>query len=262
MSQKRTPESLTLSDLPGVDPARFDEWKRLSRRARIAFLCSPLIYLTGFITVPGIGGGIGWMLPVVFWFIYTFAFVRPLARAEQALALQLGVPQALGMPPLGAPTRGRRILKIVLIVWLAGIVLSVIMLAVRSMWPGKPAAADGVAGAAVSASSGAPAEPYTVHAMELSTEYRGAHVQAGFFSANRAVPFAGRFFYPADYEPTAPPVVVISQDVWGQLFKGDFAVLGRSILINGRQTTIVGIVPPGFRVPDNTDFWTPAALNK
>jgi hypothetical protein len=264
MTQRRTPESLTLDDLPGVEPARFDEWKRLNRRARIAFFCGPLIYLTGFITVPAIGGGIGWLLPVVFWFAYTFAFVRPLAASERTMASELGVPAALGLPSAAASTRGKRILKILLVVWLASIVLSVILLAVKLAWPSKAPAAgsSNQARAVVGAAAGTSAEAYTVHALELATDYRGAHVQTGFFAANHAVPYAGRFFYPTDYEPSAPPVVVISQEVWSQLFKGDFAVLGRSMLINGQQTAIVGIVPPGFRLPEGTDFWTPASASK
>jgi hypothetical protein len=258
MSQQRTPESLTLADLPGVDPARFEEWKRLNRRARLATLLSPLVYLTGLITVPGIGGGIGWLLPVVFWFIYMFAFARPIANAERALATDLGVPAVLGLPTAGVSTKTRRVLKIVLLVWLAGIVLSVIVLVVKLTWPTNTPSV----GSQLSTSALTSATPYAVRVEEYPAEYRAARVQEGFFAAQGIAPHVGRLFVPADFAPEAAPVVVISHEAWKQLFKGDVALLGRSVRLDGNYVQVVGIAPEGFRLPGTTDFWTPARMSK
>lgn len=261
MSVKRSPDSLTLADLPGADPARFAEWKQLHRRAQLATLLSPLVYATGFITVPVIGGGIGWLLPIVFWFIYMFVYARPLASAERALAIELGVPGAIGLPAMKATSRTRRVIKIVLIVWFIGFVLGLIALAVQ-LATSKRAPASIADRSAASAPAQAAAEPYVVHLKDVPGEYEGARVPPRFFEEGLARPHAGRFFLPGDYEAAAAPVVVISHNAWTNVFNSDGGVLGRTIQLNGRDATVVGIAPPAFRVPGWTDFWTPAAADK
>ena len=49
--------------------------------------------------------------------------------------------------------------------------------------------------------------------------------------------------------------VVISHRLWQTRFSGDAAVIGRSIRLNGFGYTVVGIMPPGFAFPGETDLW-------
>ena len=58
----------------------------------------------------------------------------------------------------------------------------------------------------------------------------------------------------------APPVVVLSHELWQRRFAGDPAIVGQSIAINGRVTTVVGVAAADFRGTDVgfvPAFWVP-----
>ncbi len=78
----------------------------------------------------------------------------------------------------------------------------------------------------------------------------GMAVSANFFSVLGVTPLQGRTFVPAEAEgPGAHPVVMLSYDGWNQLFGGDPSVIGKSVILDGRDYTIVGITPKDFRGP-------------
>jgi predicted permease len=61
-------------------------------------------------------------------------------------------------------------------------------------------------------------------------------------------PHLGRFFHDADEHGTnSSPYVVLSYAYWHGHFHGDASVVGRPVLINKRQLTIIGVAPQGFR---------------
>jgi hypothetical protein len=76
----------------------------------------------------------------------------------------------------------------------------------------------------------------------------GALVSANYFDVLRARPALGRFFL-AEEEAAegGAPVVVLSHDLWLNRFGSDPGVLGRTLEINRRPYTVVGVAPPGFR---------------
>jgi predicted permease len=75
----------------------------------------------------------------------------------------------------------------------------------------------------------------------------GQMVSANFFSVLGATPLRGRYFTPdEDVGRGAHPVAVLSQSGWTNLFGGDPGVVGRQVVVNGQNVTIVGIAPPGF----------------
>ncbi len=88
----------------------------------------------------------------------------------------------------------------------------------------------------------------------------GLVVDAGLFPLLGTAPALGRGFTPADDRDGAPPVVVISHGLWQRRFGGDPAVLGRSILLSGTPTTVIGVMPPDFHFAMNSDVWRPLAL--
>lgn len=55
----------------------------------------------------------------------------------------------------------------------------------------------------------------------------------------------GRLFTPADFQPGAEPVMVLSPDAWAGRFGKDPRILGRSVELDGRPYTLVGVVAPG-----------------
>jgi predicted permease len=51
-------------------------------------------------------------------------------------------------------------------------------------------------------------------------------------------------------------VAVIGYDLWQLILHGDPSVIGRRILVDGSDHTIVGVMPPGFAFPENQWLWT------
>lgn len=63
-------------------------------------------------------------------------------------------------------------------------------------------------------------------------------------------PAQGRLFNDADALENAPGVVVISDGLWRERFGAEPSVVGRSLILDARPHTIVGITPPEFYFPD------------
>jgi predicted permease len=82
-----------------------------------------------------------------------------------------------------------------------------------------------------------------------------ALVTPEFFRIFLLDPKVGHFFTPDEQKVGA---AVISYSYWQQRFGNDSAVLGQSVQVFGRSLNIVGVAPPGFRFPDETDVWIPA----
>jgi predicted permease len=72
-------------------------------------------------------------------------------------------------------------------------------------------------------------------------------------------PVVGRTIQPIDIRANgdAEPVVVLSHRLWLRLFEGDPSALGRTLRLNGRPHTIVGVMPPRFGWYGNDGFWLP-----
>jgi predicted permease len=70
-------------------------------------------------------------------------------------------------------------------------------------------------------------------------------------------PAFGRFIGVDDGLAGAAPVAVLGHDLWQRQFAGDSHVLGRTITINGIQTTVVGVMPAGFSFPPRASLWLP-----
>jgi putative ABC transport system permease protein len=68
-------------------------------------------------------------------------------------------------------------------------------------------------------------------------------------------PALGRDFLPTDERAGHIPVAVISHTVWRENFGGDPSAIGGSLAIDGRQFTIIGVMPAGFRYPGDTEVW-------
>ncbi|HEX7958216.1 MAG TPA: ABC transporter permease, partial [Pyrinomonadaceae bacterium] len=75
----------------------------------------------------------------------------------------------------------------------------------------------------------------------------GLIVSGNYFDVLGLTPARGRFFAPEeDAEPGAHAVAVLSHGAWRRRFGSDPAVVGRSLRLNGRQFTVVGVAPEGF----------------
>jgi predicted permease len=81
-----------------------------------------------------------------------------------------------------------------------------------------------------------------------------------FFALLDVKPVAGRIFFPQDGNQGAPPVVLVSEDLWRGRFGADPKIIGTSINLDQRPFTVIGIIPGAFRTPFFTtkqEVWIP-----
>jgi putative ABC transport system permease protein len=87
----------------------------------------------------------------------------------------------------------------------------------------------------------------------------------GFFKVMKAEAMLGRVFTPEEQEDGKDQVVVLGHALWQRRFGGDPTIVGRSILLNSRPYTIVGVMGPDFRplpatlVAPEGQFYRPVA---
>ncbi|HET9373244.1 MAG TPA: ABC transporter permease [Vicinamibacterales bacterium] len=94
-----------------------------------------------------------------------------------------------------------------------------------------------------------------------ATRIGAGAVTANTFNVLRVAPLIGRTFSEeeanAQTSPTAPALVVLSYGLWQRQFGGEVSAVGRRLEMNGAPATVIGVMPPGFRLP--TDFGEDAA---
>ena len=88
----------------------------------------------------------------------------------------------------------------------------------------------------------------------------GCRVTANFFDVLSTSPAAGRLFSPEEIQPGSDQVAIVSYGFWQRRFAGDAHLLGKTISLNGRVHTIVGIMPKDFDYPVPVELWVPLAL--
>ncbi len=95
---------------------------------------------------------------------------------------------------------------------------------------------------------------------EFSPEsFGGVLLSGNAFNFLGVPPVIGRTLQPTDIRPDgqAEPVVVLSHRLWLRLFDGSPAAVGRTLRLNGRPHTIVGVMPPRFGWYGSQGFWLP-----
>jgi len=114
---------------------------------------------------------------------------------------------------------------------------------------------------------------YTETSANLTGEEDPERVRAGVVTANLfdtlgVRPLLGRTFTAEEGQPGAADVVMLSQGVWQRRFGGVPGMIGRSIRVNGRARTVVGIMPESFRLPLDyradrpTEVWLPLTIDR
>ncbi len=94
-------------------------------------------------------------------------------------------------------------------------------------------------------------EPSVVNASVVTPEL---------FSMFEEKPLAGRIFFSEDGKRGAPPVVILSENLWRSTFGADPKIIGSAINLDQRSFTVVGIMPAKFRYPEITEseqLWIP-----
>jgi predicted permease len=104
---------------------------------------------------------------------------------------------------------------------------------------------------------------YSGQTMNVSDEgraperFQGPYVSANAFRLIGQQPLLGRDFRPEDDRPGAAAVVILGNGVWKNRYGSDPAVVGRTIRVNDVPSTVIGVMPEGFKFPINADLWLP-----
>jgi predicted permease len=90
----------------------------------------------------------------------------------------------------------------------------------------------------------------------------GARVDANVFRILGVRPMLGRTFAPGDDSTGVAPTVVLGYGAWRRVFGGDSAIVGKTIDLSGRQRTVIGVLPPSFFFPTQSEaeIFTPLDL--
>ena len=96
---------------------------------------------------------------------------------------------------------------------------------------------------------------------EAPEQVPAAMVTSDFFALFGATPHLGRFFTAEDFVGE-PGVAVLGHGIWQRRWGADPGIIGRTLTIDGRPVVVVGIVGPGFELPealveDRVDVWLP-----
>jgi putative ABC transport system permease protein len=89
-----------------------------------------------------------------------------------------------------------------------------------------------------------------------------ARATPSLFQTLGAAAIHGRSFLPEEGRPGGERVVLLGYGLWQRRFGGDPLVVGRSIKVNGGDTTVVGVLPRDFIIsPKRYDLYTPLSFN-
>ena len=89
---------------------------------------------------------------------------------------------------------------------------------------------------------------------------RGSYISHGLLEVLGVPPMLGRPFTEVEDRPDTDTVVILGYDLWQKYYGGDQNILGRTVMVNNRARTVVGVMPPGFKYPEISELWTPLAL--
>jgi predicted permease len=84
-----------------------------------------------------------------------------------------------------------------------------------------------------------------------------SQISLGYFSTLGVGLALGREFTLQEDQHGGAPAAVISNRLWRERFAGSDDVLGRTVTVDGLNYAIVGVAPPGFRLEEEADIYTP-----
>ncbi|MGO4883855.1 MAG: ABC transporter permease [Bryobacteraceae bacterium] len=100
-------------------------------------------------------------------------------------------------------------------------------------------------------------------------EINAAHISPGFFDLLGVAGIQGRTFAAQESEPGSNRVVILSQGIYQRRFGGNPRIVGQTIVLNGANYTVVGVLPREFHLPSlrggmeefKPEVWVPADID-
>jgi len=89
-----------------------------------------------------------------------------------------------------------------------------------------------------------------------------AHVSQDFLPVMHVQPLVGRSFAPEEQRFNAEQASMVSYAFWKQTFGGARDLSSLRFKIGNQPTSVVGVLPPGFRFPEDSDIWVPREITE
>jgi putative ABC transport system permease protein len=86
---------------------------------------------------------------------------------------------------------------------------------------------------------------------------RGASIMADYLTTLGVKPVLGRSLTLEEDQPGGPAVALIGYGFWQKHFGGNTRVIGERLNLEGRSYTVIGVMPPGFDLPEAAEIWLP-----
>jgi predicted permease len=100
---------------------------------------------------------------------------------------------------------------------------------------------------------------FNLYAGAAAARVNGLHVSREYFRVLGMAPQLGREFTADEDTPNGARVAILSHGLWAREYGSDEGILGRSILLDGRPFTVVGVMPVDFDHAAPVDLWTTLA---
>ncbi|HEX4168431.1 MAG TPA: ABC transporter permease [Bryobacteraceae bacterium] len=101
---------------------------------------------------------------------------------------------------------------------------------------------------------------FSLSGIDQPENVSGQAVSTNFLSLLGVHPFLGRDFDASEEKAGAASVTLLSYALWQSHFGGDRHVIGRTIALDGRSFSIIGVLPPDFRWTEKTDLLEPIGV--
>jgi putative ABC transport system permease protein len=90
----------------------------------------------------------------------------------------------------------------------------------------------------------------------------GAVTSASFFHVLGVSPLWGRSFTGEEERPGSLPVALLGYGLWQRRFGASKDILGRTVRLNRRSFTVIGVMPPRFAFPAGAELWAPLSIDE
>jgi putative ABC transport system permease protein len=95
-------------------------------------------------------------------------------------------------------------------------------------------------------------EPEKIHGFEVTSN---------FFGLVGVPPKMGRVFLPEEEQQGKEQEIILSYGLWERRFASDSKILGKTVKVDGKSYTVVGVMDKGFNFPQPAEAWMPMALD-
>ena len=95
---------------------------------------------------------------------------------------------------------------------------------------------------------------------EAAHDANGALITSEWLSTLGVRPARGRGFLPEEFQPSRDDVLILTHAYWQRRFAADQDVIGRTVRIDGRSCTIIGVLPPNV-LRYGADFLRPLIVD-